>query len=84
MPLSSLTHSILDCHAAPKCLLGLLAKERLLVLLAKKRLDLVTQAFLLLMWLLFLLGGSSTVASVFFLVDVAFAAALDVAVSQSD
>lgn len=50
----------------------------LLVLLAEKVLDLVAQAFLVLLVVLFLfLGGSSTVASVFFLVDVAFAAALE-------
>jgi hypothetical protein len=49
----------------------------LLVLLAEKMLDLVAQAFLVLLIVLVLfLGRGSTVASVFFLVDVAFAAAL--------
>ena len=43
-------------------------------------LDLVAQAFLV-VFLLFL-GGSSTVASVLFLVDVAFAAALIFAISN--
>jgi hypothetical protein len=63
---------------------SLLAKKGLLVLLAKKMLDLVAQAFLLLLWLLFFLSRGSTVASVFLLVDVAFAAALVAVVSQSD
>jgi hypothetical protein len=57
---------------------SLLAKNVLLVLLAEKMLDLVAQAFLgVLLLLVLFLGGSSTVASVFFLVDVSFAAALD-------
>lgn len=60
-------------------LLHLLVKKALLVLLAEKMLDLVAQAFLA---LCLFVGGSSTVASVFFFVDVAFAAALDVIVSD--
>jgi hypothetical protein len=83
MPLSYLLtrSSLLHKIGMPS---SLLAKKGLLVLLAKKMLDLVAQAFLLQLWLLFFLSRGSTVASVFLLVDVAFAAALVAVVSQSD
>lgn len=58
-------------------LLSLLIKKALLVLLAEEVLDLVAQALLLLV-----LGRGSTVAAIFLLVDVAFAAALECAVSN--
>ena len=61
-------------HSRPKCLSILLSKEVLLVLLAEEMLDLVAQAFLVL--LVLFLGGGSAVASVLLLVDVTFAAAL--------
>jgi hypothetical protein len=83
----SCRHCVFDppYHFTIKVSLLLLDKKVLLVLLAEKMLDLVAQAFLVLLVVLFLfLGGSSTVASVFLLVDVAFASTLDYAVSQRD
>lgn len=53
---------------------------RSLVLLAEEVLDLVTQAFLFVLLVLFL--GWATVASILLLVDVSFTSALDSAISQ--